>query len=304
MFYRVRSRGLEPQPLETEKRTSLFVAASLFALLNIDIVPAHAGQDANFVLYNHYMEEKGETEVEVYSDYGHVGKGEPNYTAQLFEIEYGVTDLFTTSIYLEGVKTYEPSAEYDFGSFRFENRLRLFKDETLLNPVVYAEYVYKKPVSRFNRDVVGRADGRVPPEGTSEHELETKLILGHDFGSNVNVAFNTIHEINFSNDNLVAFGYAAGLNYAFYNAYDAPSGLADLGETGLQKMTLGLELYGGVGDADKGLTLDGDLTEHYVGVNLRADFNNNWHAGIGGAFGLTAISEDALVRVTAGYEFE
>ena len=57
-----------------------------------------AGQDANFVLYNQHMEEKGETEVEVYSDYSHVRNGEANYTAQLYEIEYRGTDLFTTSM--------------------------------------------------------------------------------------------------------------------------------------------------------------------------------------------------------------
>ena len=281
-------------------RGALLVYAS-FAIFPL---AAQAGQDANFVLYNHYMEEKGATEIEVYSDYGHVGKGEPNYTAQLFEIEYGVTELFTTSIYLEGLKTFEHGEDYEFGSVRFENRLRLFKDETLLNPVLYAEYEYKTPHSRFVRAVVGRVDGREPPEGSDEHELETKLIFGHDFTSNLNVAFNTIHEINFSNDNLLAFGYAAGLNYAFFNAYETPGALGDVGENGIQKITLGLELYGGLGDADKGLTLDGSKTEQYAGVNLRVDFKNEWHAGVGGAFGLTDNSEDAIVRVTAGYEFE
>src|SRR5689334_11640081 len=89
--------------------------------------PAQAGNDANFVLYNQHVEEKGETEVEVFSDFSDVGHGERNYTAQLFEIEYGVTDLWTTTLYLEGAKT--NGEDYDFGSFRFENRFRLFKQE-------------------------------------------------------------------------------------------------------------------------------------------------------------------------------
>lgn len=264
--------------------------------------PAIAGQEANFILYNHYMEEKGETEVEVYSDYGRVGKGEPNYTAQLFEIEYGVTDLFTTAVYLETVKTFEGDENYDFGSFRFENRLRLFQDETLLNPVLYAEYEYKKPTSRFVRSVVGRTDGEEEEEGEekSEHELETKLILGHDLTSNLNIAFNTIQELNFANG-LWSFGYAAGLNYAFFRAYDAPEGA---GESGLQKVTLGLEFFGGLGDSSKGLTLDGDKTEQYFGAGLRFDLKNDVHIGVGGAFGLTDQSEDAIFRFTAGYEFE
>ena len=279
-------------------------AVGCIMIFTLGAASANAGQDANFILYNHYMEEKGATEVQVYSDYSHVGNGDPNYAAQLIEIEYGVTELFTTSIYLEGAKTYETGGSYDFASFRFENRLRLFQDETLLNPVLYAEYEYKKPESVFIRSRVGRADGRGPPAGSDEHELETKLILGHDFSSNLNVAFNTIHEINFSNDNLLAFGYAAGVNYAFFNAYDTPGSFGDIGETGLQKLTLGLEFFGALGDADKGLTIDGDLTEQYVGASLRADFKNNWHAVAGAAFGLTGISEDALGRVSIGYEYE
>ena len=291
------------KPLAHPQQLGVVLLSAVFAMSPL---AAQAGQDANFILYNHYMEEKGATEVEVYSDYGHVGKGEPNYTAQLLEIEYGVTDLLTTSIYLEGLKTFEHGENYEFGSFRWENRLRLFLDETLLNPVVYAEYEYKKPKSRFVRSVVGRTDRvEVEEEGgpKSEHELETKLILGHDFSSNLNVAFNTIQEFNINNGRW-SFGYAAGLNYAFYRAYDSPGGLLDGSAIGLQKLTLGLELYGGAGDSDKGLTLDSGKTERYAGVNLRADFQNEMHIGIGGAFGLTDHSEDAIVRVNAGYEFE
>ena len=264
---------------------------------------AFAGHDANFVLYNHHMEEEGATEVEVYSDYGHVGGDEANYTAQIFEIEYGVTDLFATAIYLEGAKTFEHDEDYEFGSFRFENRLRLFRDETLLNPVLYAEYIYKRPGSRYVSDVVGRVDGEEEEEEEegSEHELETKLILGHDISSNLNIAFNTVHEVNLENGHW-AFGYATGLNYTFFRAYDAPATMTDL--NGLQKLTLGLELYGGAGDSTNGLTLSGSKTEQYIGVNLRADLEHEIHVGIGAAFGLTEHSEDAIFRLTAGIEFE
>src|SRR5690242_13547823 len=110
-------------------------------------VPAQAGNDANFILYNQHVEKKGETEVELFSDFANVGGGEKNYTAQLYEIEYGVTDLWTTALYLEGAET--SGEDYDFGSFRFENRVRLFKQETLLNPVLYAEYEQKEPQSRY-----------------------------------------------------------------------------------------------------------------------------------------------------------
>ena len=278
-------------------------AASL--ILAILAVPfaVQAGQDANFILYNHHMEEKGALEIEVYSDYGHVGKGEPTYTAQLLEFEYGVTDLWTTSVYLEGAKTFEEGGSYDFASFRFENRLRLFKDETLLNPVLYVEYEQKQPESKYVRSVVGRVDSPEGPEEV-EHELETKLIIGHDLTSRLNVAFNTIQEVKFDNG-VWAFGYAAGLNYDIYRSFeDGAFAGPHTGAFEIQKLTLGLEVFGGLGDSVRGLTLDPDKTEQYVGVGLRADFPNDVHLGIGGAFGVTSSSEDALLRLTAGVEFE
>ncbi len=278
-------------------RLLVAIAAAMMA------TTASAGQDANFILYNHHMEEKGALEVELYSDYGHVGQGQPNYTAQLLEFEYGVTDLWTTALYLEGAKVFEDGGSYDFASFRFENRVRLFKDETLLNPVLYVEYEQKEPTSKFVRSVVGRVDTVGGPEET-EHEIETKLILGHDFSSRFNFAFNTIQELKLDNG-VWSFGYAAGLNYDIFRSFDvqAPASSGS-GGIELEKVTLGLEMFGGAGDTVNGLTLDPDKTEQYAGVNLRADFSNNVHVGVGGAFGLTSSSEDALVRMTAGIEFE
>lgn len=155
------------------------------------------------------------------------------------------------------------------------------------------------------RAVVGRTDGEEEGEEEegSEHELETKLIFGHDLTSKLNIAFNSIHEVNFENV-VWAFGYAAGLNYAVFRAFDAPEATAETESSGLQKVTLGLEAFGGLGDSVKGLTLDGSKTEQYAGVSLRFDFKNEAHVRIGGAFGLTDDSEDAIIRLSAGYEFE
>ena len=72
----------------------------------------------------------------------------------------------------------------------------------------------------------------------------------------------------------------------------------------IERVTLGLEFYGGLGDSVRGLTVDADKTQQYAGINLRADFENHLHVGAGGAFGLTHESEDAILRLTAGYEFE
>ena len=285
------------------------VTAGVLTCAAVVFAPASAGagNGANFVLYNQHTEEKGETEIEFYSDFSNVGGDEENYTAQLVELEYGVTDLWTTALYLEGVKI--SGQDYDFGSFRFENRVRLFSQPTLLNPVLYAEYEQKQPESRFIRSVVGRVDEEEKGEEETEHELETKLILGHDLSDRLNVAFNWINELKFDNG-VWSFGYAAGLNYILFK-----SGADDGEEKGerrsphpdiweLEKLTLGVEFYGGLGDSLRGLTFDADKTQQYAGINLQAELENHVHLGLGGAFGLTDESEDAILRLTAGYEFE
>jgi hypothetical protein len=72
----------------------------------------------------------------------------------------------------------------------------------------------------------------------------------------------------------------------------------------LEKLTLGVEIYGGLGDAELGLTLDPNKTEQYAGINLETEFDNRFHFTVGGAFGLTEPSQDAILRLSAGYEFE
>ena len=278
------------------------------ALVAAILLPHSAlANDVNVVLYNQYTAEVGETEIEVFSDFANVGSGEPNYTAQLFELEHGFTDLWTSSLYLEGAKT--EGENYDYASVRLENRVRLSKNVTLFNPVLYAEYEQKEPASQFITAVVGRTDEpEGPPE--TEHELETRLIFGHDITDRLTVAFDWINEIKFDNG-LWSFGYAAGFSYALFKA----EGGEEAGEKAeyrglaakswdLEKLTLGVEFYGGAGDADLGLTLDPNKTEQYAGINLESEFDNHFHVTIGGAFGLTQPSQDAILRLSAGYEFE
>jgi hypothetical protein len=283
---------------------------SIAAVTTANILLSHtsqAGNDGNFVLYDHHVAQHGETEIEAFSDFANVGSGEPNYTAQLVEIEHGVTDLWTTALYLEGAKT--EGDNYDFGSFRFENRVRIFKQDTFLNPTLYAEYEQKQPQSRYILSVVGRTDEPAGPPGT-EHELETKLILAHDVTDRLTIAFNWINEIKLDNG-LWSFGYAAGLNYAIFTAGGVEAAKKGAGRGRMKdtnwdlgKLTLGVEFYGGVGDSLLGLTLDPDKTEQYAGINLEAEFENYIHVGAGGAFGITGPSQDAILRLSAGYEFE
>ncbi len=278
--------------------------------------PAWAGNEANFVLYNHHTAKQGETELSVFEDASSVGSGEPNYSAQLLEIEHGMTDYWTTALYFEGVKL--EGEEYEFGGWRFENRLRLFGYGTFLNPVLYAEYEDLKSAHRYLSTVTGRTD-TVEREETGENatdeeaeeeterEVETRLILGHDISDRFNVAFNWINETNLSSGKW-DFGYAAGLNYVFYEGGGAHDGKAYepslLTAWDPEKLTLGLELYGGLGDSWAGLTVDPGKTQQYFGLNLQAEWENHIHFGLGGAFGLSGDSENAILRLVGGYEFQ
>ncbi len=267
--------------------------------------PALAGNEANFVLYNQNLAEKGETEVEIYSDFANVGGDEANYSAQLVELEYGVTDLWTTSLYLEGVKI--EGEGYAFGGWRLENRVRVFEGNVFLNPVLYAEYEQLQPDHRYIRAVTGRTDEEGEGEGEeeegTEHELETKLILGQDLTDRLNVAFNWINETNFDNG-VWEFGYAAGLNYVLFKHEEKAGGKGRSRSWDVKEVILGVEFYGGLGDSEKGLTLDGSQTEQYAGINIKGEFENGVEIRIGGAFGLTGDSEDAILRTSVGYEFD
>lgn len=256
--------------------------------------PASAGNEANFVLYNQNVMEKGEAEIGLLSDFSSVGRDDPNYTAQVLELEYGVTDRWTTAFYLEGNK--ESGEDYQFGGWRFENRFRVFQGNVFLNPVLYAEYEQLQPEHKYLFEVVGRAEEEEGEDESTEHELETRLVLGQDITERLNLAFNWINEVNFDNGEW-EFGYAAGLNYVL---------MEDEKRQGweVKELIFGLEFYGGLGDSAEGLTVSGSETAHYAGVNVKAEFANGFELGVGGAFGLTGVSEDALLRTSLSYEFD
>ncbi len=273
--------------------------------------PAQAGNGANFVLYNQHTEEQGETEVKLFSDFSNTGGNDADYAAQLFEIEYGVTDYWTTAFYFEGDKI--QNEDYEFGGFRFENRVRLFEYGTFLNPVLYVEYEYLKPAHRYIRAVTGRTDkheGEEEEEEGAEHEIESRLILAQDLTDRFNVAFNWINETDLKSGDW-EFGYAAGINYVLYDPESGEGGVSgghystqSHGGWSVEELKLGIEAYGGLGDSVLGLTWGGNKTQQYLGVNLQAELENEVTIGIGGAFGLTDSSEDAIVRLVTGYEFE
>ena len=107
--------------------------------------------------------------------------------------------------------------------------------------------------------------------------------VGEDITEKFDISMNWINESDLDTG-VTAFGYAAGLNYA-----TEPD------------VKLGLEFYGGLGDSDKGLATRTKITQHYLGPNIMYKASKNVMVKIGGAIGLTDISQD-LFRFAIAYE--
>jgi hypothetical protein len=270
---------------------------------------ASAGNEANFVLYDHHTDEQGETEFNAFGDFSNARSGEPRYDAQLFEIERALTDRWEAALYLEGDKI--DGEGYLFAGWRLESRYRLFEYGAFLNPVLYVEYENLDPDHKYLLDVTGRTDTPEGPDRT-EHEIESKLIVGHDITSKFDVAFNWVNETNLDTGRW-EFGYALGFNYALVGEANheaeehehAPHGRSEHASGwAIKEIKLGGELYGGLGDSTLGLTLDPNVTQQYAGLNLKTEWSNGLHLMVGGAAGLTKDSERGLLRLMLGYEFE
>ncbi len=266
-----------------------------------------AGNEANFVLYDHHTEAKGTTEINVFNDFSRGAPGDPAYAAQLIEIERALSDQWMASLYVES--DHIDGSDYAFGGWRLESRYRLLPYGAFLNPVLYVEYAHQRPTHRYLLEVVGRTDA--PETIGSASEIESRLILGEDIGDRLDVAFNWINDANLRSGDW-EFGYALGLNYALFQQGERaaePTGGArphdrQDGDWGVKEVKLGAELYGGAGDSGLGLSLDPSVTKHYAELNLRSEFENGLHLQVGAAAGLTHDSERGLVRMMLGYEFE
>jgi hypothetical protein len=262
---------------------------------------ACAGNEANFVLYDHHTDAKGTTEINLLSDYSGGAPGDPSYVAQLLEMEQAITDQWMAALYFEGDKI--EGDDYAFGGWRLESRYRLFPYGTCLNPVLYLEYANLRPDHRYLLEVVGRTDA---PETDAGSEIEGRLILGHDINEKLDVALNWINDVNLSSGDW-EFGYAVGLNYSLFEHFkgadeSAVPGPAD--DWSLKELKLGAELFGGLGDSALGLTLDPSETQQYAELNLRSELDNGLHVQLGGAVGLSKVSKPGLLRLMLGYEFK
>lgn len=273
-----------------------------------------AGNDVYFVTYNHHID-KGEVELMVMNDYTNPAvfrredDGQRSYFSQMLELEYGVTEQWATEFMIESFV--EPgTGRSRFTGFRWENRYRLFRGEVPLNPMVYVEYEDLDPLTRYKMETSGwirppyKESGAEPDR---ERVLETRIVLSQDFGR-LNLAFNWINETDLNAGGVTAFGYAVGARYDFNGGhFEHREGSAHAGHDvqlaahRALKPTLGLELYGGLGDTRK-LDLRPSRQEHYLQPDVMLHLGEHAMLHVGLAIGLSKAS-DNLVRTSLAIEF-
>lgn len=186
-----------------------FVAATCCSLA------LQAGEGGYFVTYSSKIE-KGEKTLMLMNDFTRPSElkrhdGQNDYNAQMLELEWHPTDQYATEIMFESF--IDANGEKKYTGFRWENRYRLFKDETFLNPMIYVEYENLHRATRFKMETSGwvitpylESQGDEP---LMERILESRLVLSQDVGR-TNIAFNWINETDLRTGR-TDFGYALGV---------------------------------------------------------------------------------------------
>jgi hypothetical protein len=279
----------------TLKRTG-YAALLLLGMVLPSYLQCRGQEYPYFVTYSQEMEEPGNLDIEMFNVVGNPQGGD-SFIGSDVEFEYGLKGWWTTEFYLDGQATQNQSTI--FTGFRWENRFRLLPREHWINPVFYAEFE-DTSADKTIREVVGH-DGLpdfLVPNGLAhmdiEREMELKLILG----SNVrgwNISENFIAEKNFAGDPW-EFGYAFGVSRPLqlaaraYECTFCP-----------EKFQAGLEMYGGLGDAD-GFGLH--LTSQYLGPTINWTAPNGMTVGFSPQFGLNGYSIPVLYRFSVSYEIQ
>lgn len=287
------------------------IMASILSIVKPDIV--NAGSGPFFVVYDHHPENKGDVEVMLMTDYARARVGSDNI-AQMLEIEYGVTDQWTTEFMIEGQKTMGDTWLYT--GWRWENRYRLFKEELPINPMVYVEWENLNGATKYKMEVSGFKDLEPVENAEAKKEkeriLETRLILGKDFGP-MTIALNWINESDTRNKWETAYGYALGFSYAFNPIYSERRLKENGGHNHQQHRTnynvtqwvIGAEMYGGLGDT-KSFGIKPDKQEHYIAPVIQMVWhlsNIMLHFNFSPAIGLTSASDKIIFRTSIGVEF-
>jgi hypothetical protein len=264
-------------------------------LVSALLLPAAAQESTYFVTYDHHMEERGNLEISTTSTLAVPKINIPKSWGQLFELEYGVTDRWTSSLYLEG--SLQRNDATVFNGFRIENRFRALRSEHKINPVLYFEYENLNEADRNFKEVVGHAESSGESlsalRGETARELEGKLILSSDF-KGWNVSENFVVEKNLIEDEGVEFGYAFGA-YHPLGKFKAGSKCAFC----RQNFLGGVEMYGGLGSTEQfGFT----GTEHYIAPGISWALNDTSKLKFAPGFGVNGNSQRLLLRFSYTYE--
>jgi hypothetical protein len=258
-------------------------------------MPRAAAQELPyFVTYSHEMEEPGNFEIEFKGVTGRPPSSNRFYGANL-EFEYGPTAWWTTEFYLDGQSTQNDSTI--FTGFKWENRFRVLMHEHWINPVLYAEFE-DISADKGLREIVGHdgvpdfADSNAVARRDKEREMELKLILSSNF-KGWNVSENFIAEKNLV-QNPWEFGYAVAASRPLRLKASARK-CAFCAE----KFMAGVEMYGGLGDADSFGT---HLTSHYVGPLMNWTSPNGTTFSFSPQFGINDFSIPRLYRIGVSYE--
>jgi hypothetical protein len=140
---------------------------------------------------------KGMWEVENYvtAKVPNMHKSNINTIEEQVELEYGITDNWDVAIYQMYKFTNTKAKDSGrYAGFKVRTRYKFGrKDEFLLDPLIYLEYI---------RD----------PNFSKPNVIEAKLILAKDIGR-LNLSYNQIVKRNLENEGKTNNEYAAGISY-------------------------------------------------------------------------------------------
>ncbi len=249
----------------------------LLSFVALSALESRVAEASGFKVYGYQTAAEGQTEVAYW--YTHIlQSGVPyNFFGQTvtkeglsrhsIELEYGVTDRWMISGYLDFEQ--HPDANLEYAQFRTVfSRYRLFEQgERFLDTAIYLEYYI--PHASSQRD----------------EKIETRLILEKTLVPFV-VRLNPILEKALSGADVeegVELEYAAGV----YVPIDG--------------LRVGLEAYGKFGEMRDWKPWDAQ--EHYLVPAVKFHLGPQVEVDLGVGVGLTKASDDLLVKTILEYEF-
>lgn len=282
------------------RRFTLYRFPLILPLLGLAVAALHpasarAQEKPYFVTYSHDLEEPGNLEIESKSAFARPDGGN-RFAGAANELEYGVRAWWTSELYLDGQTTARESTIPT--GFRLENRVRPLMREHIVNPVLYVEYENISGADKALIEVVGHDDqsglaaANAQSRRVHQHEGELKLILSSNTGA-WNISENFIAEKDFSHAPW-EFGYAAGAARPLRAAFGSRECTLCA-----EKLTLGAEAYGGLGDTWSLTTRD---TSHYIAPIAGWELPHGGRLSFSPGWGLTGSSLHRIYRVGLAYE--